>query len=71
MPDTRTAAGHAVWTNTITQRVLFGGQCQVCETQEFRALKEGFDYQLQEGSSRRDPTLLQVSIAITYKWSQH
>lgn len=71
IPATRTPAVHNVWTSIITQRVLFGGQYEMCETQEFKALKEGFDYQLQDGNTHDGPTLLQVSTLLVPACCQH
>lgn len=61
--DTRTPAVHDVWTSTITQRVLFGSLYEICKTQEFKALKEGFDYKL-EGDHDYEATLIRVSSSI-------
>lgn len=69
--DLRTSTVHNAWTSTVTQRVLFGGHHEFCETQEFKALKEGFDYQLQEGHGKHGPTLLQVSTLAICPRRQH
>lgn len=62
----RTPAGHDAWTGIITQCVLFGGS-EFCSSQEFDALKSGFDYQLsrsEDGDRLRSvSTLLAIAHA--------
>lgn len=65
----RTSAEHDAWTSTITQRVLFGGQSDICQTKEFNALKEGFNYHLRRIED--DKWLTGVSTLLAIAHTQH
>lgn len=58
----RTPTEHDTWTSAITQSVLFG-RSDICQTQEFEALREGFNYQLRpyDDGPRRSEVLSGVS----------